>query len=320
MVPSRAASILPVNGSTLHPNLAASLSNAVRVNRPRDHLDRVSAIVAMRSVRVGAESGSRRARRRASVQGSPPQPGDTTNARNIPHPRDVEVRSGSGSSSLSPSSRPSPGVCSSSGHRFAATGDPQGNVAVKKIASSAVSLLCISTAAWKSATAASRSAASRSLAWDRNRIATNVRANAHTASATNHHNVSAFSRWWGRSSWMWAHPIGCAGVRAREDGTSGAAGPGKGRATASGATLLPKERLSRGERCQLDSRQFGAESVGFPRERVQHVKKGYFSPARQPSRGGARAPVRARPGRRNTDTDRWWWRRRCVPSIVRTAP
>jgi hypothetical protein len=240
MVPSRTANILPVNGSTLHPNLAASLSNAFRVSRPRDHLDRVNAIVAMRSVRVVAEPGSRRARRRASVQGSPPRrDDDATNARTTPHPHpeDPDAESGSASASvsvsvsvsgslllsLSLSSRASLGVCSSSGHRFAAAGDPQGNVAVTKTASSAVSLRCMSTAARKSATAASRSAASRSLAWSRNRTATNVATNAHTASATNHHKLWAFSRWWGWSSWACAHPVGCGEDRAREDGTSGAA-------------------------------------------------------------------------------------------------
>ena len=252
MVPSRAANILPVNGSTLHPNLAASISNAFRVSRPRDHLDRVSAIVAMRSVRVVAESGSRRTRRRASVQGSPPRRDDTTNARTTPHPHptdpDVEAGSASGSASLSLSltSHPSLAVCSSSGHRFAAAGDPQGNVAVTKTASSAVSLRCMSTAARKSATAASRSAASRSLAWSRKRTATSVATNAHTASATNHHKLSAFSRRCSWSSWTWAHPVGCGGDRAREDGTSGAAGRERG----------GRRRDSRGRRRKNDGTVF----------------------------------------------------------------
>ena len=280
MVPSRTANILPVNGSTLHPNLAASLSNAFRVNLPRDHLVRVSAIVAMRSVRVVAEPGSRRARRRASVQGSPPRRDDTTNARTTPHPHpedpDAEAGFASASGSLSLPSRDSLGVCSSSGHRFAAAGDPQGNVAVTKTASSAVSLRCMSTAARKSATAASRSAASRSRAWSRNRIATNVATNAHTASATNHHKLSAFSRWWGWSSRTWAHPVGCGGDRTGEDGTSGAA---VGRGAGDGAQPRAASKKTMGRLCSREAAGLGVRSTIWRR---------YFFLADNRGEGGAR--------------------------------
>ena len=175
MVPSRAANILPVNGSTLHPNLAASLSNAVggqptsRPPRSRQRHRRHAKRPRRRGIRLPSRATqSLRPRITTAPRRYDERAKYTPSAR-----RRGSVRIRLGRRSRPRSMRP-PGVCSSSGHRFAATADPQGNVAVKNIASSAVSLLCISTAAWKSATAASRSAASRSRAWDRNRTATNV--------------------------------------------------------------------------------------------------------------------------------------------------